>query len=97
MPAPIYEPTPEQIRKVCEEIQATWSDDDRRARVGCRKPVAYILKPHRIRGTGDAAVRELVQHTLHYKNRFRLSRPPVHARRSRICVQSAQFSLNMRS
>ena len=52
MPAPIYDPTPEEILKVCEQIQATWTDDERRVRAGGRyfKPVFCIDRPHHIRG-----------------------------------------------
>ena len=51
MPIPI-DPTPEEIRKVCEQIQAGWTDDERLRRAGGSyiKPVFCLDKLHRIRG-----------------------------------------------
>jgi len=52
MPVKPYDPTPEEIKAVCEQIQATWTDLERRVRAGSgyRRPAPYDRKRHRIRG-----------------------------------------------
>jgi hypothetical protein len=44
------DPTPEEIRQRCEEIQAEWNDYDRAYRVGKRHGDAYTIPTARIRG-----------------------------------------------
>jgi len=46
------DPTPAQIRKVCEQIQKTWTDDIRRIRAGggYEKSVLVLDRQHRIHG-----------------------------------------------
>lgn len=44
------DPTPEEIRKRCEEIQAEWNDYDRAYRAGKRHGDAYMIPTARIRG-----------------------------------------------
>ena len=52
MPVIPVDPTLEEIRKVCEQIQAGWTEDERRVRAGGRyfKPVLLLDRPHHIRG-----------------------------------------------
>ena len=44
------DPTPEEIRQRCEEIQAEWNDYDRAYRAGKRHGDAYTIPTARIRG-----------------------------------------------
>ena len=43
-------PTPEEIRQRCEEIQATWNDYERAYRSGKRHGDCYTIPVSRIRG-----------------------------------------------
>lgn len=45
--AKIYEPTPRDIRRACEQIQATWSPRERAKRIG--RPHAVSWTPPNIR------------------------------------------------
>jgi hypothetical protein len=47
------DPTPEQIRKLCEKIQATWTDEERRKRAGesIEEFTLVLDRRYRIRGT----------------------------------------------
>ncbi len=55
MPAPIYDPTPAEIKKLCEEIQKTWTDEVRRTRAGgsFAEPILCLDLRYRIRGTHE--------------------------------------------
>lgn len=50
MTAKYVDPTPEEIRQRCLEIQAEWNDYDRAYRAGKRHGDAYTIPTARIRG-----------------------------------------------
>ena len=55
MPAPPDDPTPAEIKKLCQEIQATWTDEVRRTRAGgsFAEPALCLDRRYRIRGVHE--------------------------------------------